>query len=482
METPLVRHLDSTWPMPAAAASPAPLVLEPGLASLVWPLSPAEFMCGVYGRKALVVGGTGERLGELRRELEGLDLPTLLAGATKIVIWMKSREGKMQYLEGSAAVALSCYAAGHSLYFNPALDIQKRWVEALALEMGLELEGSVMPGDLEVFAVAGRHDTPWHLDAQENLTVQLRGVKRWSVAASPLRDPVTNFHPSSSNVPAVLADRGVHRSYCDAVLTPPAAEGGGVDTFYLRPGSVLYAPAGLWHRVECPDDEGSLSINLSIDGRRWADVVLDALRPVLWRDPRWRGRALVGSVEGARAELGAMLKDLPALLAALTPQHFLPEGALTSLRPRGPVVVDRGQTPEVALSWLEGHRLESSTVLTRNSMAVLLSTADDGPTPSQPPKRQRLVVLHGGFRDEDKEPVLKVEVAVSGRLRDVVARLEVLPPGAPVAMKELRALVGGTEGGNEEGASDVSLLHHFVAVLAHFGYLVVHESMQSQVS
>lgn len=41
----------------------------------------------------------------------------------------------------------------------------------------------------------------------------------------------------------------------------------GAQTFDLRPGSVLYVPAGMWHQVEA-GDEGSLSINFSIDGTR----------------------------------------------------------------------------------------------------------------------------------------------------------------------------------------------------------------------
>ena len=32
----------------------------------------------------------------------------------------------------------------------------------------------------------------------------------------------------------------------------------------LRPGSVLYVPAGMWHRVECEDD--SISLNISLIG------------------------------------------------------------------------------------------------------------------------------------------------------------------------------------------------------------------------
>ena len=48
----------------------------------------------------------------------------------------------------------------------------------------------------------------------------------------------------------------------------------------LQPGPVLYVPAGMWHRVQCDDD--SISINVSLMGASWADLVADALRQRQW--------------------------------------------------------------------------------------------------------------------------------------------------------------------------------------------------------
>ena len=55
---------------------------------------------------------------------------------------------------------------------------------------------------------------------------------------------------------------------------PPDAFFADADEVVVRPGSVLYVPAGTWHRVEC--DEDSLSINVSLMGTTWADHVADA--------------------------------------------------------------------------------------------------------------------------------------------------------------------------------------------------------------
>jgi len=47
----------------------------------------------------------------------------------------------------------------------------------------------------------------------------------------------------------------------------------------LTAGSVLYFPAGMWHRVEATED--SISINISMMPSTWADVVGDALKQLM---------------------------------------------------------------------------------------------------------------------------------------------------------------------------------------------------------
>ena len=57
---------------------------------------------------------------------------------------------------------------------------------------------------------------------------------------------------------------------------PPPAFFADATPVTLTPGSVLYVPAGMWHRVECEAD--SVSINVSLMGLLWADLVADAVR------------------------------------------------------------------------------------------------------------------------------------------------------------------------------------------------------------
>ena len=83
----------------------------------------------------------------------------------------------MQYLDvGSPDIALACYRAGYSLYFNPHPEIQKRYIKAICADLGMDFTSTIdggIGGDIEIFAVNGRHCSPWHFDAQQNFTVQL---------------------------------------------------------------------------------------------------------------------------------------------------------------------------------------------------------------------------------------------------------------------------------------------------------------------
>jgi hypothetical protein len=157
--------------------SAMPLVLEPGLDSLIWPLRAAEFTSTVQNKQALVVHGGEARLrsSEIISGLEGLSVPALIRSASRTIVWMKTA-GPMSVMQNLAdpppEVALACYNAGHSIYFNPSMEFQERWIGAIAADLGhgfgAALDGGI-GGDVEVFAVRGRHVTPWHFDAQVSM-------------------------------------------------------------------------------------------------------------------------------------------------------------------------------------------------------------------------------------------------------------------------------------------------------------------------
>ncbi|ETV91667.1 hypothetical protein, variant [Aphanomyces invadans] len=301
--------------------STSPLVIEPNLQSLVWPLHLSTFQREVYNQKALVVHGSTHRLQTLQEDLHGFNVSELIQNASRTIAWLKqaSPPHRMQYLDVSSPdIAAACYASGHSLYFNPSPEVQERYIRAICSDLGLNFTSGLLDGgiggDIELFAVQSKHHTPWHFDAQHNFTVQLVGTKEWSYAKGPLTDPMSNLHLSSSNTASVVDDMLAHAMSGATDLKPPTTE---IETVTLRPGSVLYLPAGYWHSVTS-FDEGSLSMNFSIDGARWMDVAWNRLMPALAVQPAWRERPnFCHGPENARAQWKARLTALAKTVQAM---------------------------------------------------------------------------------------------------------------------------------------------------------------------
>jgi hypothetical protein len=347
---PNVIEVDTVFEAPSAATPsphycPTPLAVELGLQPLVWPLTSQAFLRDVYQRKALVVHGTGERLSQLQGDLHGLDVEKLIASASRSVIWMKTRAGKMQYIEAAPEVSLSAYQAGHTLYFNPDHDTQARYVGALCADLGVnfgaekELQGC--GGDMEVFAVSAPHHTPWHFDSQENFSVQLVGLKKWTIVPG-ARDVVSNLHAGSTNRASVNSDLKLHAAAGDASVaqcldvdgTAPVPD---LDShplkqeFIVRPGTVFYHPAGFWHKVEALDEAGSLSINLSLDTMRWYELVVSRLTQLLFQHRAMRRRIHIAP-SNPLADMQRLLAGLPGLVSQLRAQDFIPPALLMEHR------------------------------------------------------------------------------------------------------------------------------------------------------
>ena len=184
-------------------------------------------------------------------------------------------------------------------------------------------------GEVELFATAAGHSTDWHTDFQENSPADHRlqnvAPAPGGAPARPLRARTPHYRTIEDVAEMQLKAHhaaGGEGSGGDggAGLARPAHLDHEHESVTVEPGDVLYHPAGAWHRVECEGTGLSLNISLVLSTR--ADLVADALRQILWRDPAWRAPPCAlgppGAVRGDE-ELTALVRDrLPAVLEALT--------------------------------------------------------------------------------------------------------------------------------------------------------------------
>ena len=387
------------WRKRALATHAPPSRLAPILADLLWSadvggMPPTEAQRTAEHHAAASRLPEGEVLSAL---LEATPSPTtsvwMPARASAAVVATAATEASVAAATAEAAAprlnsisvddarsALACYAAGNSLYFSAPDAFVHRYVRAAARDAGMACAGHEPDGgargQVEVFAARAGHVTDWHFDFMDNFTVQLSGTKRWrlrhnSGVAHPLRgatphyasgggtweqqvllhrlaDPAFQFDLSrnsdfelggtaAAGAPNPNPHAGAASSSSSSSSAAAAADHR-EQVIVLRPGSVLYHPAGVWHRVECTED--SLAINISlVHTRTFADVACDGLRQLLWRDAKWRqgvsnsehvlGAAglmedSAGQQQPAQAALATLLRQLPELASELRAPQLLP--------------------------------------------------------------------------------------------------------------------------------------------------------------
>jgi hypothetical protein len=363
---------DPTYPRHYASA---PLTVDTSLASWCWPVHHDYFKNEIFSKKCFVIHCGGSRLSTVRRDLSNFNVKSLIHASPSTIIWMKSlpklhpniplgelyNQRTMQYIATGPETAFSAYLSGHTIYFNPIDQIQAKYVKSLTQQLGhgygyvpcsinyenddemghLDQSGN-FGGDMEIFAVNSKHVTDWHLDAQDNISIQLVGTKRWFVVPG-LDQPITNYHPRSTNKESVCADQYMHQ-LSNLNHSGPNKLFGNVglnnarsntnqeehsmnwanldhhpkmESFIARPGTIFYHPAGTYHKVEALDSDGSLSLNISMDCLRYSDLIMATLSQMIMTQPQLRQRVNIDRDNIENVMKNAMMDVLPQLLGDL---------------------------------------------------------------------------------------------------------------------------------------------------------------------
>ena len=381
------------------------------LAQLVYPLSTAAFLKRHWRKCALAVHGGRQRFAALIRErLHGLSVAKLLADSPseEIHVWFRTAAGNESMKTPDREAALTCHRAGGSLYFRAPADASELLVTALSQQLGLSFgalypdgapRGEVHPSthpptptphhhhtsaathhhhhhQVETFVSREGHVTDWHFDFMENFTLQLKGTKRWRLKRGAVEVPVRGCTPqwsgrTSAAVRGAAEEQAkVHTQHASAPFdeAPPAEWFADAAVVTLTPGSVLYVPAGMWHRVESEED--SVSMNVSLMGLLWADLVADAVRQRLLSYPAARAPVCMRSVADGRRQLRDLLAIARQEVQQLSPAFLLPRAAAL---PR----VARRPLPPAADGARAARAVRSGTRFERNPLAVVVRLRDE---------------------------------------------------------------------------------------------------------
>lgn len=328
--------------------------LSTDLDEILYPLPGIVFLEKYFRKKAVHITAEKEqwsmhaetRVSGLRKEMFDLDPEMILkeTSSDNIFLWLRGQsninnnnnddENKDTTLIRSIEIAdvdtaISLHKiAGHATYCRAPPQVEQSLVASMLKATGLgcgqydpsgESIISMGRGEVETFISTDGHLTNWHFDFQENFTIQLSGVKRWTLQQGTIRDPIRGCTPHYASPESVesqlkaahLFDTKFRFGFPETGVTAK----GNVVSIDVKPGDVFYFPAGMWHKVETI--EPGVSINVSLMASNYASVTCQALQQFLFKDERWREPIVNNSRKSAVDHLKALLKDLPTMIQNL---------------------------------------------------------------------------------------------------------------------------------------------------------------------
>ncbi len=241
-----------------------------------------------------------------------------ILGALKELPYLDSLESLLEHWPGSIQVhlpdlrdeassvdtdaecAMSYYDQGMGLLFNDAQVLSpmlEEWLPALRKEIGIS---ALTYGRNLIYATPHGQGTAAHFDQNINFVLQLKGIKRWKIAANHhLQNPMTRHTMGQPVDPEMM-------TYLERPM--PTQMPQPTESFDLHPGSLLYVPRGYWHSTEAEGD--ALALNFTFTAPTWTDLLTAALRGRLITSPEWRETADL-SEDKFDTLLRSLIQDLP---------------------------------------------------------------------------------------------------------------------------------------------------------------------------
>lgn len=265
-----------------------------GLSDLIAPMDPQDFFESHWPYEPLFIPAQPEKLKDLFALEQLQDLEILVAARQrKVRACLPDFDDEYSSIHLDPQDALKVYRNNMTLVFD-SMQTQDATIASTLKNLRQDL-GLVTGGDENdlckarsiVYATPAGCGTRLHFDANANFIIQLKGSKKWRLAANESVDnPTERFTTGALEMPAALEKQ------CHAPLIEELSED--CLEVLMTPGCVLYVPRGYWH--ETSSDEDSLSLNFTFSQPTWADVFTKSMQELLLTSPEWR--ELADGLEG----------------------------------------------------------------------------------------------------------------------------------------------------------------------------------------
>lgn len=300
--------------------------MKSGLSALIHPHTFEEFNNLYELNSPFVVHNNFEHMKAIR------DLPFLESLEVLLKSWPSTIQAHLPDVrDESSSIDTNTFDAhklfnnGMGLLFNEAQNISPllvKWLEEIKSDLGLS---QMTYARSLIYATPDGKGTAPHFDQNMNFVYQIHGTKVWHMAPN-----LDLINPLTRHTMGTIPDQEM-MGYLEAPL--PTAMPKDVETYELKPGSVLFVPRGYWHSTEARGD--ALALNFTLTAPTWLDLFTAALRSRLAMSPDWRETANginnVNSRHQASAKfdflLSTLVEDLPfwraeEILDAIEPQDF----------------------------------------------------------------------------------------------------------------------------------------------------------------
>jgi len=289
------------------------------LATLMYPLPSSTFLSSCFRRKAVHIQSNDKNRADdiSNNYMFGLDTKRIFeeTSSDSVFLWIKpfhddDKNDNSNYttMEGLKSIELQDpetafllhKSSKHASYCRAPPELEQPLVYNMLRDTGLgcgqydptdEKLTTLGRGEVETFIGVEGHTTDWHTDFQENFTIQLSGIKKWTLRQGSLKHPLRGITPHYQ-----ISSDVIENQLKAARLSNPNFQFGKQDIetnafgdeveILMHAGDVLYFPAGMWHKVETI--EYGVSINTSLMGVNYATLVSKAIEHLLLKKDEWR--------------------------------------------------------------------------------------------------------------------------------------------------------------------------------------------------